>query len=295
MRYVNRRAVAPPPSLMGPRSSACRELERAAKHFSTTPDKEFKFAVYASDDVRRALNELFHGKCAYCESVIEATQPIDIEHFRPKGRIHECPSHPGYWWLAAAWENLLPSCIDCNRSRYQEATELVDAPLPDEKNGRFFLGKGDRFPILGPAHAMSEHEELDSEDPALIDPTYRDPKRHLKWLLREDKNLIGPQERGGQVDQYGHHTYQVFGLNRQGLVEQRTAWWRRVKTQLVDVRDMLEIGVMAPDPAGKLMRDLAFAKLDQLGAYAHPSEPYSAMVEELLAQETELLLARFGG
>lgn len=50
--------------------------------------------------------------------------PLDVEHFRPKSEIDEvdpatfrpvpgrAPTAPGYYWLAAAWSNLLPSCIE---------------------------------------------------------------------------------------------------------------------------------------------------------------------------------------
>jgi hypothetical protein len=76
------------------------------------------------------LLALTSGKCAYCESVILNTHPGEVEHFRPKGRVRGRDGkvekvtiggaeteHPGYWWLAYAWSNLLPCCIDCNRRR----------------------------------------------------------------------------------------------------------------------------------------------------------------------------------
>ncbi|MEF9674035.1 hypothetical protein QNM99_25505 [Pseudomonas sp. PCH446] len=44
---------------------------------------------------------------------------MDVEHYRPKGAVSEDASHPGYWWVAMDWDNLLPSCIDCNRKRKQ--------------------------------------------------------------------------------------------------------------------------------------------------------------------------------
>ncbi len=293
MRRVNRQAVAVPPSLMGPCSRASKELERAAKHYRDTPDKEFKFSVYSEHDVREALNQLFHGKYTYWESPIIATQPTDIEHFRPKGRIHECPDHPGYWWLAACWQNLLASCIDCNRRRYQDAAELAGAPLPNVRNGRFNLGKGDLFPILGAAYARTQSCDLVAEDPALIDPTGRNPQDHLQWLIKEGKNLIGPVVRDGNVDQYGHHTYQIFGLNRQGLVELRTELWLEIQRQLIGVRDRLKLGVTVPEPYGRQMRDMAFRELEALTRFTAPNQPYSAMVEQLLAEETEKLLKEY--
>lgn len=293
MRRANRQSVAVPPSLMGPRSPASAELERAALHYLTTPNQEFKFSVYSNGDVREALNQLFHGKCAYCESPIIGTQPTDIDHFRPKGRIEGQVAHPGYWWLAACWGNLLSSCIDCNRRRYHQSAELDGAPLPNPVNGRFLIGKGDQFPILGAAYAFTESCSLSAEDPALIDPTCREPKDHLKWIIEDGKNLIGPVERNGVVDPYGYHTYYVFGLNRQGLVELRTEWWLEIQRQLVEVRDWLKLGVTIPEPGGKEVRDRAFTKLEELSRYTLASKRYSAMVEQLLAEETGKLLDEY--
>lgn len=295
MRYVDRASVAAPPSLVGPKSPASEELKQAALHFLTTPDEEFEFTAYSALDVRKALNELFHGKCAYCESHIIGTQPTDIEHFRPKGRVHGCPGgHPGYWWLAATWENLLASCIDCNRRRYQEAVELDGEPLPHKKHGRFSLGKADLFPILGASYAKAETDDIDAEDAALIDPTRRDPKAHLQWQVKLGKNVIGPIRREGKTDQYGLHTYQVFGLNRQGLVDLRTALWLKVEKQLVRVRKMLRIGITTPGTEGIEMRDLAFEMLDDLEVeYADPKEPYSAMVQDMLEKKRSELLVEF--
>ena len=77
-------------------------LEEKGKH-------EAKGSIYASVSVRRALEKLFHFKCAYCESSI-ANQDWDVEHFRPKGRVAEREKHTGYYWLAYEWTNLYPSC-----------------------------------------------------------------------------------------------------------------------------------------------------------------------------------------
>lgn len=78
------------------------------------------------------LTNVFHNKCAYCEMEVVGF-PGDAEHFRPKGRVRikvdkqgaevvmivdedgdEIP-HPGYFWLAYHWKNLLPACETCNR------------------------------------------------------------------------------------------------------------------------------------------------------------------------------------
>jgi len=293
VRRVNRAAVGTPPSLMGPRSAAARELAAAARHFEAPTGSSFEFDAYKASDVVHALNELFHGKCAYCESRIRAIQPTDVEHFRPKGRVDGCRGHPGYWWLAAIWENLLASCILCNRRTYQQAVELANAPLPHGRDGKFRVGKGDSFPILGAQHARSAAEDHDAEDPALIDPTVREPSDHLQWLEVDGKSLVGPRDRGGQIDLYGLHTYQVFGLNRQGLVEDRTARRLLVQKGFIEVREWLDLGVTVPEPHGATIRNKAFAKLDELKTLAEPHQPYSAMVADLVDQELLSLVAAY--
>ncbi|MEK9939970.1 MAG: hypothetical protein VW548_03245, partial [Methylotenera sp.] len=147
MRKVDRASVPAPASLVGAGCSGAEELNKARDYYSalakkaelsavakgkkpkaaksakakksaeeTKSRKAFEFKAYKNDDVRHALFTLFHGKCAYCEARYDTTAPVDIEHFRPKGGI-DGTDHLGYWWFAATWLNLLPSCIDCNRKR----------------------------------------------------------------------------------------------------------------------------------------------------------------------------------
>ena len=100
------------------RRLAEQELEDVLRHFEDAGERDgFKFAAYKADGVAEALNEMFRGKCAYCESRIRAVHPTDIEHYRPKAAVlmGGKPEKPGYYWLAAHWENLLASCIFCNR------------------------------------------------------------------------------------------------------------------------------------------------------------------------------------
>lgn len=293
MRRVDRSEVPVPTSLNGPGSAAARERERAAQHFRNSPAESFTFRVYKRQDVADALDALFHGKCAYCESSIKAVQPTDIEHFRPKGRVAECPAHPGYWWLAASWDNLLASCIDCNRRRYHNAQQLIHDPLDDEVGGQFYLGKGDLFPILGARYAFTELDDHDAEDAALIDPTRRDPSAHLVWLEEQGLSLIGPRVNGGVLDPYGRHTYRVFGLNRQGLVELRTSKLREIRTRIVFIEKMLDRSIAMPEPFSSQQREDAFQEFSSLYGYAEPDQPFSAMVEHLLDSESDRLMAKY--
>lgn len=60
---------------------------------------------YKSDDIRIALNKIYHNKCAYCEQKVEQ---YNIEHYRPKKFYH---------WLAFSWDNLIMACPRCNQSK----------------------------------------------------------------------------------------------------------------------------------------------------------------------------------
>ena len=150
---IRRSLPAVPSVLDGPESKGGKELVRARDHFANaaTADESFTFAAYKDDEVKAALNAAFDLKCAYCESFFGATQPLDVEHFRPKGgvEINGSVMPRLYFWLAAAWGNLLPSCIDCNRRRTQNlvgvgvaaAGKLNQFPIGDED--RRAQGEGD--------------------------------------------------------------------------------------------------------------------------------------------------------
>ena len=131
-----------PASLNGARSAGGEERQEATDFYadSTNNDESFDFKAYKKPDVVAALEAMFGQKCCYCESDYGAVAPTDIEHYRPKGAILDPDGKirkPGYYWLAAEWTNLLPSCIDCNRERGHEY-----------EDGREVTGKANKFPLV---------------------------------------------------------------------------------------------------------------------------------------------------
>ena len=71
------------------------ELDDARSHRATAPvpgtkKKEFKYKAHKGADVRQALEKLFHGKCAYCETYLEkgrfATQTVQIPECATKSK-----------------------------------------------------------------------------------------------------------------------------------------------------------------------------------------------------------------
>lgn len=88
---------------------------------------------YRQDKVKDALEGMFNGKCAYCESKVVHVSWGDIEHFRPKDTFP---------LLAVEWENLLLGCSICNGAKFKGTKFPVDAngepllinPCSDEPN-----------------------------------------------------------------------------------------------------------------------------------------------------------------
>ena len=107
--------------------------------------------------------------------------------------------HPGYYWLAYEWTNLLLACSACN---------VLAGVRESEKK----IGKGNRFPVEGfRAEKMGEES---CEKPLLLNPLHDDPSDHLEVDL-ETGIFLHKTKRGKAC-------IEVFGLNaRAGLVQQR--------------------------------------------------------------------------
>lgn len=165
----------------------------------------------------------FYGKCAYCEADLYSSQHGDIEHFRPKNRITDDfgkpekitvggveREHPGYYWLAYDWKNLLPACQLCNQ------------PNTQRSDGRL-IGKRDYFPLAeGSPRALQPGEET-QEQPLLIHPVWEDPTRHLK--LDESGVMASISPRGTAC-------IEILGLNDRDLPNKR-------KQKFKDIRRLL--------------------------------------------------------
>lgn len=81
--------------------------KKAIRLASTDAARKNAQDKYKHEDIKNALIEMFHGKCAYCESDITHIDYGHMEHFKPKGT-------PAYYDLAVDWDNLLLACGRCN-------------------------------------------------------------------------------------------------------------------------------------------------------------------------------------
>jgi uncharacterized protein (TIGR02646 family) len=175
---------------------------------------EAQRTVYHHDQVHAALERLCDRKCAYCEAPAPASASWDVEHYRPKGRVIERPDHPGYYWLAYEWDNLLLSCQLCNQRR-------TDRPTWEQAEPGATAGKADRFPLADEStRAMDPSGDLDAEVRLLLDPTRDDPEEHLTF------DLTGRAlAREGSTK--GSTSIDVYHLNRRRLRS-----WRQAQIRL---------------------------------------------------------------
>lgn len=267
------------PAILAADGKGAVETAEAIAHYQDEVKrlKPFAFKAYGDRAVKAALTRLFHGKCAYCESRFDATQPVDVEHWRPKGAVdEENGSAPvsGYYWLAASWTNLLPSCIDCNRKR-----EHVIHPT----GTRRVIGKGNYFPLHpGTARATGPGAEL-TEKPLLLHPYDDDPATALDL---EDEGVLCPRVNAdGAPDARGEASIRVYALNRTGLVHARREVLHHVEQHIYIVRQLgaLLAGDLAPE-LRDLVEDLVAFEMNLLLDFARPERPYSFAVGRRLAR-----------
>lgn len=207
MIYVDRSQVPVPEVLTSPRANAEREkiaklLSGSREHLEQT---RIRFEPKIWLGAKHALFELFHGKCAYCESEIVG-EVGEIHHFRPKSGVEHSDgarSHYYYAWLAYDWENLLLVCQSCNITHGKRS---------------LFPVNGDRAPLLASVDECRKTEKY-----ALLDPCFDRPEEHLTF---EETGECLALSRRGKI------TIDVLNLNRSPLIQERRKAWFELKATL---------------------------------------------------------------
>jgi len=195
------------PAALG--SKAARAASEQARAYFERPAKEraqetfaFDDALLAAPEVRSALVATCAGKCAYCETPL-AEQAMLVDRFRPASgalALDGTLSPDHYWWLAYAWENLYPSCAECQSF------------------------KGARFPVRAQRAAPgTTGEALRDERPLLLEPRHDDPEQHL--VYSEDGSVASNTEEGrATIEILGLNRAQLLAARRDALAQVRREW-----------------------------------------------------------------------
>lgn len=235
------------------------------------------------------LENVFHNKCAYCETYLTRVIP-DTEHFRPKKRVRdklpgsESPAvvkitdedgneiqHPGYFWLAYNWKNLLPSCHFCNRyegkkDEFPALQHVAVTRLTPEQIVTL------NFPIIRQDDTEDifylEPEDLDvRENRKLVHPYFDDPTDHFVFGM---DGSVDAKEGSSMAEE----TIRVFNLRDPDLKTQRAnQQWNADRDYLLALTTARDVG---------RKKQAAKAVLRQ---YLHGPSPYAAAVISYLHAE----------
>jgi 5-methylcytosine-specific restriction endonuclease McrA len=235
------------------------EIRAAQKHYSKKAKKAYKFKFYNDTALKAELEKVFQN-CAYCGTTYGASYDGDVEHFRPKGRVHEKnPQTPGYYWLANDWENLFLACQHCNQRRKHI---LVGT---DKLTG---YGKLDQFPLDPESQRMKKPGKLTKEETArlLINPCIDDPAEHLSY--EEKECVIVP------LTKKGKKSVEVYVLQRPKLVKRRKEQMFRIFKQMEVVkRELQRFNKDKSAAQRKIFKD----ELDYLMQYTEPEKEYAGV------------------
>lgn len=284
MIFIDRRKVAKPSILDKVGQDGRTETQRAIAYYSPfDPTKDpFKYKLYSDASVKEALIQLFKGKCAYCESTFLHVYSGDVEHFRPKGEIEGAlpNSKPGYYWLAADWDNLLLSCRNCN----QKLTHSIYGDAAKKT-----MGKMNQFPLTAPGQHVRIHtnpQGIAPEEPyrLLLNPCIDNPELHLEY---GDEGVIRPKKNQfGIPSILGKTSIDVFVLQRVQLVQAR----ERV---LIDIQAQMQRVLEATDNFNRHFGDVDPAlrfyfekimqrELERLKSFLNPDEQFVAMARQVI-------------
>jgi len=313
MRYVDRSRTPEP--VVFSSAAVIKEMDEAARHFGkvaaaiaataiaskapapavtattkTAKKKKkkktpsFKFKIYSHESIKRALNELFHGKCAYCESRYAHVHPMEVEHWRPKAAVIEDNDGKkvrpyGYYWLAATWTNLLPSCIDCNRERKYNV-------LTTGKTVSY--GKGNWFPVEGKTRATAAGGEV-REKPLLLHPCVDRPEKYLLFL--PDGLVVAISPATGPTAARAKASIRHYGLNRPELILDRRSRMRLIDQKVKLLENLFRhLRRMQASGSGQveIIEDLISHEFDLLQHFRRRDQPYSQMARQVIDPFLEL-------
>jgi uncharacterized protein (TIGR02646 family) len=239
-----------PPSIL--KGKSCQgKIQELLRGFT---GHKFNNYYYAHKTVRKNLNSLYHYKCAYCESDTRATAEFRIDHYRPKNEVKEDSKHPGYYWLAYEWSNLVPACEKCNNAKssyfpLDPEGERVIAPVYDRKGN-----------LACPATAKFYQDEK----PYILHPEIDEPEKHIIFL---------PNGSVKKRTKRGEWTIKICNLNREELVLKRKKTIDDFRNQLEDLIDT----IAKHKNSQKAIKNLFYKLFQKILFKTFPIQPFSRL------------------
>ena len=114
MIFINK-PVTVPPKLMEFKTAMTDSIGTYGC-FESIPEEELKTFIkgYRHVEVKEVLFNCGHQKCSYCEAIPIGSR-LRVDHFFPKKLYPE---------LTLDWDNLLPSCENCNTRKSSHNTKI---------------------------------------------------------------------------------------------------------------------------------------------------------------------------
>jgi ABC-type cobalamin/Fe3+-siderophores transport system ATPase subunit len=210
VQYINRELVPPPAPFRDSAAQAEREelvryMRESPERLSQSTPSTRKFNL-AREEILSALEELFKGKCAFCES----RASLNARYFRPPEEAEPLAksefAHLYYTWLRTDWSNVYAACSACAMAaRNQFPVERLDrGPLPALEQLEAFTNEN---------YGLWRWGHLDRRQ--LLDPCGdRSFVSHLSFSLSGEIQALS---------RAGAQTIAVFNLDRRELVSSRSA------------------------------------------------------------------------
>ncbi|MBK9497786.1 MAG: AAA family ATPase [Leptospiraceae bacterium] len=165
------------------------------------PPPELAEHGWQHEAVKKALYEIYHGKCAYSEVKL-SFEDAGVDHYRPQFK---------YPQLINEWSNLL----------------LVSKEVNIVKGGNFDIHGQDAGHLLA-TELKADSRKLLSEKPLLLHPEVHTPENHL--ILRPEGFLVG-------ADEIGSATIKIAKLNAPTLVSQRTHLINNIRARILSLQN----------------------------------------------------------
>ncbi len=174
-----------------------------------------KYSKESYKVVQKDLIDLYHDKCAYCETSLKNNFRA-VEHYRPKGSDvdSKCDASYGYYWLALSWSNLVLSCSYCNSNK---------GCCFDIKNqSKRIAYKNECFKDL---HTITKQYN-EQEKPLLFHPEIDNPEEFISFDTNSKIKL---------TDERVKYIVKICKLNRDDLIELRYPILKTFKDNLIEI------------------------------------------------------------